>query len=194
VREGSQAHGAGELRHNVIATRTSPARTGHIAALSRSTPGCRAGKQRGRSEPTGWPLEIRYTGNPRAAARKAGRTRMTAYEITEPLRGSRCGTTWCAQVATVRVVGPGAAVNRVGGGGPPAEEKCGLCWDVMRGQLTRAGHTITDTTGSLERLRAEFSGFRVFRSDEGVLYAAVNGRTYHAYLATHMRSRLEQLT
>lgn len=119
---------------------------------------------------------------------------MTAYEITEPPSGSRCGTAWCAQAATVRVVSLGATVSRAGDGDPPAEERCGLCWDVMRGRLTRAGHTITDTTGSVERLRAEFSGFRVFRSDEGVIYAAVNGRTYHDYLATHLRSRLEKLT
>jgi hypothetical protein len=127
-------------------------------------------------------------------ARKAGRARMTAYEITEPPVGSRCGTTWCAQAATVRVVSPGATVSRAADGDPPAEEKCGLCWDVMRGRLTRVGHTITDTTGSVERLRAEFSRFRMLRSDEGVLYAAVDGRTYHAYLATHLRSQLEKLT
>lgn len=89
---------------------------------------------------------------------------MTAYEISEPPAGSRCGTTWCGNAATVRTASQGTTASRAGNGDLAALEKFGLCWDVLRGQLVRAGHTITDTTGGVERLRAEFCGFRVFRS------------------------------
>jgi hypothetical protein len=58
----------------------------------------------------------------------------------------------------------------------------------------RASHKITDITGSVEQLRAEFHGVSVFGSDEGVLHATVHGCTYDAYLASQLRAQLEAIT
>lgn len=119
---------------------------------------------------------------------------MATYEITQPPHGGQCGTDWCEQTAAVRVIIPREMVGQIGSDDPLTHERCGACWDELRSHLIARGHKITDITGSVEQLRAEFHGVSVFGSGEGALYAAAGGRTYHAYLASQLRAQLEAIT
>jgi len=58
----------------------------------------------------------------------------------------------------------------------------------MRGAILGNGHEITDTTGDIEALKADYPTWSVFRSDSGRLYAAACrgtglGITLDAWLA-----------
>jgi hypothetical protein len=119
---------------------------------------------------------------------------MATYEITQPPHGKRCDTDWCGQPAEVRLIIPREMVSQIGSDEPVTQDRCAVCWDELRGQLIARGHKITDITGSAEQLRAEFHEVGVFCSDEGVLYATVHRRTYHAYLASQLRAQLEAVT
>src|SRR6266545_1071553 len=119
---------------------------------------------------------------------------MATHEITQPPHGKQCDTDWCGQTAAVRVIIPREMVSQIGSDDPLTHDRCGACWDELRGHLIARGHKITDITGSLEQLRAEFHGVSAFGSDEGVLYATAGGRTYDAYLASQLRAQLEAIT
>ena len=119
---------------------------------------------------------------------------MATYEITQPPPGRQCGSDWCGRTAAVRVIIPREMVSQIGSDDPITQDRCGCCWDEMRSQLLKHRYKITDITGTVEQLRAEFHGVNLFRSDEGVWYATVHGRTYDAHLASQLRAQLEMIT
>ena len=116
---------------------------------------------------------------------------MATYGIKEPPNAKKCDTHGCLQTATVRVTTP---AEMLGGGDPAENDQCCRCWDQLRAALHEQGHDVTDATGDLAGLMAEFPGVSAFRSDGGVLYAAVNGATYDAYLVSQMRAQLKLAT
>jgi len=116
---------------------------------------------------------------------------VATYEITDAPNAKVCDSQSCGQTSIVRVIVPRDMADT---SDPVTLDCCCLCWEQLRGQLIGRGHMIRDTTGDVDELRAQFHGVSFFRSDEGVLYASVNGCTYDAYLVSQLRAQLELVT
>jgi len=124
---------------------------------------------------------------------------MSTYQATMPPDDTTCGMRSCSARATVRTVIPPSRFEADGvdhSQDPSTFDTCVCHWPIMRAAVLGNGHEITDTTGDIEALKADYPTWSVFRSDSGRLYAAACrgtglGITLDAWLAGQLRAQME---
>ncbi len=108
-----------------------------------------------------------------------------ACQASIPPEGAECSHDYCASTAVVRLV-----THR--GAGPA--DFCDLEWRRVRATIMARGHTITDITGDVWTLRAEFPHWHVWECVTGLFYATANfdsqGTTVYAYLIGKLRMEI----
>jgi hypothetical protein len=121
------------------------------------------------------------------------------YQAALPPEGATCDGDRCRSVALVRLIVPRPKIAGDDHAGPLAVwEMCDLHWPSLRWACENSGHPVTDTTGSLRGVAAEFPTWNVWCSDGGRLYAATytggpdgpHGITVDAWLAGQLRAKM----
>lgn len=124
---------------------------------------------------------------------------MSTYQATTPPPGATCDTPGDCTVAVVRLVIPPSRFTADGvdhSDDPQRFDACEYHWRDLRDTVLRHGHEIVDATGDLAQLTADFPRWRIFRADEGRLYAStrlpghLQGITVYAWLVGHLRAQM----
>jgi len=101
-----------------------------------------------------------------------------ACQASVPPTGTGCSRVGCGETATVRLV-----LRH----GDPAYDYCDLDWPRVTETLRARGLDVTDTTGNIWTVRAEFGHWEIWQStSSGIYYALTSfggvGVSVHAFL------------
>jgi hypothetical protein len=119
-------------------------------------------------------------GRPRIMGRSGG----LACQASVPPAGAGCSRVGCGEAVTVRLI-----LRH----DDPAYDYCDLDWPRVTETLRARGLDVTDTTGNIWTVRAEFPHWEIWQSGSSGIYYALTtfggvGVSVHAFLAGTLRA------